>query len=676
MKSPAIKTAQKASDNSSQHSSGGEHAIAITPPDYGIEFVDNSTGVNAPLQCQGVDGNAQMSQPSSANPSQVKPIIPRNNTGLPGGLKSGIESLSGISMDNVNVHYNSSKPAQLNALAYAQGNSIHLGPGQEKHLPHEAWHVVQQRQGRVRPTLQAKRAAINDDPSLEKEADSMGELATNTARQSPRPMNRLHQFQSVVQRRRVPQVGGQFASGLTNILTDYTTDPLDLLTDIESDAANFAAHDEGLRLVLKRAAVELSDVQKGQARVRALAGLSADDFGALPTREQLLRVAGGILAIVPGLQLGDPSLIDTGPRLGSNDVANILTLVTSANLILDAIALGTHDVSLGQIFGVGNVVAAKAKYAKARTWLNTLHGNNRIVTDRSGYSGEINLGGLTGFQRQISLSPQIIDNPNNDESVITLIHESTHAGNDEVKDFGYIGQPSFTQLQVATKLNNAAHYEVIPRRVLGAANDYAGQTFVPAGAVDPLGVVTPQLTPRQEAIREVSEKFRKAWTVALNLHKAYVYAHRNPTQWNTDIGGGKTCAGALPYWSKVEKLTIHQKADIDPASLNPSRQPVSLIDIALSEGLIRKLALGMNSVPQTEQVAKTFEEDNSTPIEMILGMFDETEFLLKLVLQVRVREITGGVDRDVRVVNRLAQVDMDDYFNEIYTTKDPASFAD
>ena len=55
-----------------------------------------------------------------------------NRTGLPDGLKSGVESLSGISLDNVNVHYNSSQPAQLNALAYTQGSDIHVAPGQEQ----------------------------------------------------------------------------------------------------------------------------------------------------------------------------------------------------------------------------------------------------------------------------------------------------------------------------------------------------------------------------------------------------------------------------------------------------------------------------------------------------------------------------------------------------------------
>lgn len=77
-----------------------------------------------------------------------------NNTGLPDNLKSGIENFSGYSMDDVKVHFNSDKPAQLNAHAYAQGTDIHVAPGQEQHLPHEAWHVVQQKQGRVTAAIQ------------------------------------------------------------------------------------------------------------------------------------------------------------------------------------------------------------------------------------------------------------------------------------------------------------------------------------------------------------------------------------------------------------------------------------------------------------------------------------------------------------------------------------------
>lgn len=101
----------------------------------------------------------------------------QNHTGMPDSLKAGVEKLSGLSMDDVQVHYHSAAPAQLQAHAFAQGNQVHIAPGQEKHLPHEAWHVVQQKQGRVQATRQLKGADINDDSGLEAEADTMGEKA-------------------------------------------------------------------------------------------------------------------------------------------------------------------------------------------------------------------------------------------------------------------------------------------------------------------------------------------------------------------------------------------------------------------------------------------------------------------------------------------------------------------
>ena len=110
----------------------------------------------------------QREQESSAAPNQ---------TGMPDNLKQGMENLSGMDMSAVRVHFNSPKPAQLNAHAYAQGNEVHLASGQEKHLPHEAWHTVQQRQGRVQPTMQMAGEKINDDVSLEREADVMGAKA-------------------------------------------------------------------------------------------------------------------------------------------------------------------------------------------------------------------------------------------------------------------------------------------------------------------------------------------------------------------------------------------------------------------------------------------------------------------------------------------------------------------
>ncbi len=132
------------------------------------------------LQAKAKDDPRQRraAEPDSSDDSAHEPASAGSASGLPPQLKSGVESLSGISMDHVQVHYNSSQPAQLNALAYAQGSEIHVGPGQEQHLAHEAWHVVQQAQGRVQPTMQMMGGVpINNDEGLEQEADRMGAKA-------------------------------------------------------------------------------------------------------------------------------------------------------------------------------------------------------------------------------------------------------------------------------------------------------------------------------------------------------------------------------------------------------------------------------------------------------------------------------------------------------------------
>lgn len=103
----------------------------------------------------------------------------KNETGMPDNLKAGVENLSGFAMDDVRVHYNSDKPATVQALAYTQGTDIHVAPGQEQHLPHEAWHVAQQMAGRVEPTTEIGGMPVNDNAGLEHEADVMGARANS-----------------------------------------------------------------------------------------------------------------------------------------------------------------------------------------------------------------------------------------------------------------------------------------------------------------------------------------------------------------------------------------------------------------------------------------------------------------------------------------------------------------
>ncbi len=115
----------------------------------------------------------QQQQARVARPKQQRV----NRTGLPYHLKSGMENLYGYDLDEVRVHYNSTKPAAVQAEAYAQGYDIHLASGQEKHLPHELGHVVQQMRGQVQANNSVKGMALNDNVGLEVEASWMGNMA-------------------------------------------------------------------------------------------------------------------------------------------------------------------------------------------------------------------------------------------------------------------------------------------------------------------------------------------------------------------------------------------------------------------------------------------------------------------------------------------------------------------
>lgn len=175
-KLPLVKGKNKMKANAQKAVESGSKAIANS-----IQKKDQENGTDFSDQRPEAFAEKALST-SILNSATVQ--AKKNNTGLPDNLKSGVEALSGHSMDDVKVHYNSSKPSQLNAHAYAQGTQIHLAPGQNQHLPHEAWHVAQQKQGRVQPTTQVNGSAVNDDVGLETEADVMGtkafQLRTNT----------------------------------------------------------------------------------------------------------------------------------------------------------------------------------------------------------------------------------------------------------------------------------------------------------------------------------------------------------------------------------------------------------------------------------------------------------------------------------------------------------------
>ncbi|NDV82953.1 DUF4157 domain-containing protein [Bacteroides sp. 51] len=105
-----------------------------------------------------------------------------NHTGMPDDVKTQMEDSFSTDFSSVRIHADSARAPEVGALAYTQGTDIHFAPGQFKPetsagqqlLGHELTHVIQQAEGRVSPTTEVGGMPVNDDVSLETEADVMG----------------------------------------------------------------------------------------------------------------------------------------------------------------------------------------------------------------------------------------------------------------------------------------------------------------------------------------------------------------------------------------------------------------------------------------------------------------------------------------------------------------------
>ena len=126
-------------------------------------------------------------KPKGAQDSFTPPIASaKQNKHLPSNLQSNMETSLGHDFSNVGIHTNSQKAVQMNARAFTQGEQVHFAPGEfnpnsskgQDLIGHEFTHVAQQRAGVVKPTkVLQKGIVINDNKSLESEADSFGKKA-------------------------------------------------------------------------------------------------------------------------------------------------------------------------------------------------------------------------------------------------------------------------------------------------------------------------------------------------------------------------------------------------------------------------------------------------------------------------------------------------------------------
>lgn len=569
---------------------------------------------------------------------------------------------------------------KFGAEAFAVGADVSFARAPSLHTAaHEAAHVVQQRAG-----LDVSGGVGHEGDRYERHADAVADAVTR-GESSERLLdatpgttgNALTAPVPVRQLRRIPP-------NVRALLTS-TTGP--------GKGENFDANAEGVLRLIELAMAELTPVQRAKVRTERLAGKTDAQFDALPRQERRSRYAEAIRKQFPDLELGDPKLLDMLPRPLTADVANITKVVGHADTVYADIASGARDVWLTQVFGATSLVAAKAKYAKGRTAMNTLHASNHIVTDRgSGFSGQVFEGGLTG-PSQISIMPSVIDTPDTNGSCITLIHESMHAGNSDVKDDVYIDAPGFTTQSETQKLLNAAHFEVVPWRIKDPADarafpgvpPVAFQTFIPPGTTV-AGVTAPLRTISEDASVAAYTQIRAAWALGLNLHRQYVKIFADPTQWTAgQFGGAIHYNDSVPFWSKVQKMTVHMKTVIDPTSSDPAKHPVSQIDIALSEGFTRRLGFGMFVFTplRTDAQILAFEAAKATVAERNAAFpggvhsdqDKERDLLVKLALrEPSVAPITGTVARDVRVVAQFNAVG--NLWSNILAPRNPSTFAD
>lgn len=147
-------------------------------------------------------------QSAEKQPKQQGP----NLTGIPTQMKLDFERRSGLSFDDVRVHYNSDKPTRIGALAYTQGTQVYMGPGQERHLGHELGHVIQQKSFRIPPTSWINGQPVNDSPALECQANILSSFPctishSEDGQRKQYPIQRLSIYVSVDDEINVPAPG-------------------------------------------------------------------------------------------------------------------------------------------------------------------------------------------------------------------------------------------------------------------------------------------------------------------------------------------------------------------------------------------------------------------------------------------------------------------------------------
>jgi hypothetical protein len=554
---------------------------------------------------------------------------------------------------------------------------------------HEVFHSLEQQ------TSQGKSGGVGQaNDTYEQRADAAAELVVagkSAAHLLPAAAG-IAALTPAVQMRRVP-------ANVAGLLSDAK--------DASKTSEDFAAHREGLITVLKRAVVELTPeeiVILNQSFGQPVQSLL--DTGTM-NKQQLIQLSIQVIGFArngarPNLTLGNPSLRRSPLRDGTSDAKHLKVLLRNANRVFDAVVGGQQDQSLIDVFSAPYAQQAKAAYEKAQLQMNEMAANNLILCDRSGIDEETGRRGETMYAKFIMLAADVLDNPDANSSIITLMHESMHAGNEGLGDEGgYKDSPGFISAAANVKIKNAAHYEVALRRHLGEPYSFKGSVFIPAQpsatpAVTPAAPATRTepaevetgfqfektvlagLPPIEDApsaattetsafktidssiiqpvLTQASAVLRRALVSATELHYRQIELFENPTLWNSQ-------RAKIIERSLLQGLTVHKRvAHIDPSSTDPSTAPLTAIDLALSEGFAHRVYIAYSASPNDYAQMLDIERTFSADIKMaglngnrsdLATMFS---YLVLGLLSAPTRTLSGNPLQDLQAISKLPLV--------------------
>jgi len=219
-----------------------------------------------------------------------------------------------------------------------------------------------------------------------------------------------------------------------------------------------------------------------------------------------------------------------------------------------------------------------ARYAAARGALGTVAGDldRHVTTDHNLDDPEVFLGGWANHSAQLMhLLVGVVKNVDPAGTQTVLVHEAAHLGDASVDDLGYYGTAAFEAMSETDKVNNAAHYEELPRRVLGTSK-FPGHVFKP-GTTKGGGSVT-----RLDIVRKIAgDHLQHAWDAAVDAHrwlrgvrKAWLRGNSAPFATERPL---------ILEVSRVCDLTIHAQA--------PAHARVTALDVTLVESIARGTSL-------------------------------------------------------------------------------------